>query len=92
MNCDRCGDKIPNNEEIDCFGQVLCGECLIPAHSPVGACGPWSVRGYQKLSQMYEGYPTLSTTQENILRILRRNRRTNAYRFYQDASDENGST
>ncbi len=70
MNCARCGDKIPPEEEMEHHGQILCEECYMRALSPARACDPWSVRSAQKLSQMNESYSTLSKTQENILRIL----------------------
>jgi len=70
MKCDRCGDPIPDGEEMDYFGQTLCEDCYMCALSPARACDPWAVRSAQTLSKMDEGYSGLSETQSAILRIL----------------------
>jgi hypothetical protein len=71
MNCDRCGQKIPMDEEMDYCGQTLCEECYVQALSPARACDPWAVRSAQVLSLMDEGYADLSDVQAMIVNILR---------------------
>ena len=70
MKCDRCGDEIPAEEEMEYHGQTLCEVCYMRALSPVKACDPWAVRSAQVLSQMSGGDVHLSTTQEKILAVL----------------------
>jgi hypothetical protein len=70
MKCDRCGEEIPSEEEMEYHRQMLCEVCYMRALSPVKACNPWAVRSAQVLSKMSGGEVYLSETQENILSIL----------------------
>jgi hypothetical protein len=70
MKCDRCGEEIPLEEDMEYHGQTLCEVCYMRALSPVRACDPWAVRSAQVLSQMNAGNVHLSDTQEKILAVL----------------------
>lgn len=70
MKCDRCGELIPNRDEMDYYGKTLCEDCYMRALSPTRACDPWAVRSAQTLSKLDGDYSTLSETQTKILRVL----------------------
>jgi hypothetical protein len=70
MNCNRCGESIPDGDEMEHYGQVLCEECYMRALSPARACDPWAVRSAQTLLKLDNGYLDLSETQAAILRVL----------------------
>jgi hypothetical protein len=70
MKCDRCGEPIPDGDEMDHYGETLCEECYMRALSPTRACDPWAVHSAQRLSQLGDAYATLSETQINILQVL----------------------
>ena len=70
MKCDRCGEKIPLDEDMDYHGQTLCEVCYMRVLSPVKACDPWAVRSAQVLSDMSGGDVHLNETQEKILAVL----------------------
>ena len=70
MKCDRCGEKITIDEEMDYYGETLCEECYMRALSPSQACDPWAVRSAKRLSQINNAYSTLNETQTKILQVL----------------------
>lgn len=70
MKCFRCGQEIPDGEEMDYYGQTLCEECYLQAMSPNRSCDPWAVRSAQVLSKLDESYSILTETQSSILQIL----------------------
>ena len=70
MNCDRCGDLIPTDEDMEYYGETLCERCYMRALSPSRACDPWAVRSAQKLSQLDDSYSELNKTQSRILQVL----------------------
>lgn len=70
MNCDRCGEQIPDGEEMGYGGQTLCEVCYMRALSPARACDPWAVRSAQTLSQIDDSFSELSEVQGKILRLL----------------------
>lgn len=71
VRCDRCGQQISPEDEMDYYGQMLCEECYMHALSPARACDPWAVRSAQVLSQIDGGYSDLSKSQARILQVLR---------------------
>jgi hypothetical protein len=71
VKCERCGDSIPDGEQIEYCGQILCEVCYMQALSPARACDPWAVRSAQTLSQSDEGYDALTETQSRILQVLK---------------------
>ncbi|MFH1217294.1 MAG: hypothetical protein V1706_12400 [Pseudomonadota bacterium] len=46
MKCDRenCRAQIPDGEERNWHGQLLCEDCYMDALSPAKTCDPWAVR------------------------------------------------
>jgi hypothetical protein len=71
MNCGRCGASIPDGEEMEYYGQVLCEDCYMQAFSPAQACDPWAVRSAQILSQIDDDYAELTELQSKILQVLK---------------------
>jgi uncharacterized membrane protein len=43
VKCNRCGHEIPDNEEYEYHGQILCEDCYIDVRYPAKACDPWAV-------------------------------------------------
>ena len=70
MRCDRCGEQIPDGEEMEHFGRMLCEECYMQVLSPARACDPWAVRSAQTLSQIDGADTGLSQAQTSILQVL----------------------
>ncbi|MFN2145144.1 MAG: hypothetical protein ACK2T7_07305 [Anaerolineales bacterium] len=70
MKCDRCGEQIPLDEEIDYYSETLCEECYMRALSPSKACDPWAVRSAQRLSDLNDTYSSLTKIQKEILNVL----------------------
>ena len=70
IKCDRCGEEIPPEEDMEYHGQMLCEVCYMRVLSPVKACNPWAVHSAQVLSEMSGGDVHLSEIQEKILSIL----------------------
>ncbi|OKY74373.1 MAG: hypothetical protein BM485_14005 [Desulfobulbaceae bacterium DB1] len=46
MKCARenCREEIPDGEERNWHGQLLCEDCYMDALSPAKTCDPWAVR------------------------------------------------
>jgi hypothetical protein len=70
VKCERCGESIPDGEEMEHYGKLLCEACYMQALSPARACDPWAVRSAQTLSQLDEDYASLTETQSRILKVL----------------------
>jgi hypothetical protein len=71
MRCERCNDVIPEEEERELYGQVLCEDCYLDLLSPLKACDPWVVHSAESFSKD-EGYVLhLNENQQRILNILR---------------------
>jgi hypothetical protein len=70
VKCERCGEKIPDGDEMDHYGQILCEECYMEALSPTRACDPWAVHSAQTMSQLDDNYSALSEIQSIILQVL----------------------
>jgi uncharacterized membrane protein len=43
VKCNRCGYEVPQNEEYEYHGQILCEDCYIDVRYPAKACDPWAV-------------------------------------------------
>jgi hypothetical protein len=84
VKCERCGEKIQHGEEMDYYGQVLCEQCYMHALSPAQACDPWAVRSAQTLSELDDGYSTLTETQSRILKVLKETGGASADRLAQE--------
>jgi hypothetical protein len=68
-NCDKCGSCIPEGEERDYFGKVLCEDCYMDALSPTRTCDPWAVHSAKQLGDKTGGLQ-VNELQEKILKIL----------------------
>ncbi len=71
MNCDRCGQIIPEGEKQEHLGQVLCEDCYMDALSPAKACDPWAVHSAKTFQRKQGGRVELSEIQQKILDILK---------------------
>jgi hypothetical protein len=71
MKCGRCGETIPDGDEMEYYGQVLCEDCYMQALSPAQACDPWAVRSAQVLSDLDDDYAELTELQSKILQVLK---------------------
>ena len=70
MKCEFCGEQIPDGDDMDYYGKMLCEECYMGVLNPARACDPWAVRSAQRLSQLDDAYSILSETQTKILQVL----------------------
>lgn len=71
MRCERCNDVIPEGEERELYGRILCEDCYMDSLSPLKACDPWAVHSAGSFSKD-EGYGLhLNENQQRILDILR---------------------
>ncbi len=72
MNCEKCGDAIPTNEERDFHGRKLCEDCYMDALSPARTCDPWAAHSAKNLRDAGMGAgPEVSPRQQSILDVLR---------------------
>ena len=73
MQCERCRELIPEGEERERYGQILCEDCYMDLLSPLKACDPWAVHSAGTFAKE-EGYVLeLNATQQKILDTLRAN-------------------
>ena len=70
MQCERCKNAIPEGEEMELHGQILCEDCYMDLLSPAKACDPWSVHSAKRFLENADGEVELSPAQERILKIL----------------------
>jgi hypothetical protein len=71
MQCERCKNVIPEGDEMELYGQVLCEDCYMDLLSPAKACDPWAVHSAKTFLEKAGGDVHLSPVQERILEILR---------------------
>ena len=70
MQCERCRELIPEGEERERYGQILCEDCYMDLLSPLKACDPWAVHSAETFAKE-EGYVLeLNATQQKILDTL----------------------
>ena len=43
MQCERCKSLIPEGEQMELHGQILCEDCYMDLLSPPRICDPWAV-------------------------------------------------
>ena len=67
--CERCGSHIPQDEDREHYGKVLCEDCYMDALSPTRTCDPWAVHSAKQLGDKGGGLQT-NPVQEKILKIL----------------------
>jgi hypothetical protein len=70
MQCERCKSVIPEGEEMELHGQVLCEDCYMDLLSPPRACDPWAVYSAKTLLKNGSSELNLSPVQQKILEIL----------------------
>ena len=67
--CDKCGAQIPEGDERDHYGKILCEDCYMDALSPTRTCDPWAVHSAKQLGDKTGGLQT-NPLQKRILEIL----------------------
>ncbi len=70
MQCDRCKSVIPEGEEMELHGQVLCEDCYMDLLSPLRACDPWAVHSAKTFLKNGSSELNLSSVQQKMLEIL----------------------
>jgi hypothetical protein len=70
MECERCESVIPEGEEMELHGQVLCEDCYMDILSPPKACDPWAVHSAKTFLKNDRSELNLSPVQQKILEIL----------------------
>jgi hypothetical protein len=71
MKCEKCSDAIPEGEEREHAGRILCEDCYMDTLSPAKSCDPWAVHSAKALSRARGGNVDLNETQKRILEILK---------------------
>jgi hypothetical protein len=71
MRCERCHDVIPEGEERERYGRVLCEDCYMDLLSPLKACDPWAVHSAKSFSKDGNFIPHPNEKQQRILDILK---------------------
>jgi hypothetical protein len=71
MKCERCEASIPDGEEREHLGQMLCEDCYMDVLSPAKACDPWAVHSAKSFGKERGGRFELTELQEKILEILK---------------------
>ena len=69
MECERCHDEIPEGEEMEHYGRVLCEDCYMDLLSPAKTCDPWAVHSAKKMMKD-GGKIELNPLQERLIRTL----------------------
>jgi hypothetical protein len=69
MVCERCGSSIPEGDDREHYGKVLCEDCYMDALSPTRTCDPWAVHSAKQLGAQAGGLQ-INPVQEKILKIL----------------------
>lgn len=67
--CERCGSRIPEGDDREHYGKVLCEDCYMDALSPTRTCDPWAVHSAKQLGSQAGGLQ-VNPVQERILKIL----------------------
>ena len=70
MQCECCKASIPEGEENEHLGRILCEDCYMDALSPMRTCDPWAVHSAKTFENQFGGQSTLTLEQKNILKIL----------------------
>ena len=71
MRCEKCDDIIPEGEEKEHYGRILCEDCYMDVLSPLKACDPWAVHSAGSFSKDESHGPHLTDNQQKILDILK---------------------
>jgi predicted HTH transcriptional regulator len=70
MKCARCETSIPEGEEQEHLGRMLCEDCYMDALSPAKTCDPWAVHSAKSFGKNLGGKFDLTELQQKILEIL----------------------
>lgn len=75
MICQRCKDEIPDGEQYEHMGQVLCEDCYIEAIEPPRTCDVAAVYSAKVSRRMagQEGTDGLSDLQKDIYNFVKEN-------------------
>lgn len=71
MKCDRCQAAIPDGENHEHLGQMLCEDCYMDVLSPVKTCDPWAVHCAKSFEDQMGGTSAITDVQKKILEILK---------------------
>lgn len=71
MQCERCKAGIPEEEQRELHGQILCEDCYMDLLSPAKTCDPWAVHSAKTFLESTNTEPELSPVQQKILEIIR---------------------
>jgi len=71
MKCARCETLIPDGEEREHLGRMLCEDCYMDALSPAKTCDPWAVHSAKTFGRERGGRFELTELQKKILEILK---------------------
>ena len=66
MKCHRCKGIIPDGEENDFHGQILCEDCYMDLLSPPKMCDPWAVHSAKSFGKNKNGLEVNSVQQKII--------------------------
>jgi len=69
VQCDKCGSQIPEGEDREYYGKLLCEDCYMDALSPARTCDPWAVHSAKQLGDKTGGLQT-NPLQTKILEVL----------------------
>ena len=69
--CERCGAIIPENDEREFHGKVICEDCYMIALSPAKTCDPWAAYCAKSFSEKNVSIPKITERQSSILQILK---------------------
>jgi hypothetical protein len=71
IQCERCKAVIPENDEREFNGKVICEDCYMILLSPPKACDPWAAYCAKSFSEKTGSRPDLNPVQVKILQILK---------------------
>ncbi len=70
MKCDRCHAAIPDGEQAEHNGQMLCEDCYMDVLSPARACDPWAVHSAKRFEESAGKPSQINENQKKILHAL----------------------
>lgn len=73
MNCQRCTEQIPEGEQFEHLGQILCEDCYIGAIEPPRTCDVAAVYNAKLARKMagHEGTEGLTDLQKDIYNYIK---------------------
>ena len=64
--CERCGNKIEEQQSYEHLGRVYCEDCYMDILSPPTACDPWAVYTARSSLQGQDKFSALTPVQRRI--------------------------